>query len=73
MELRDAKVLVTGGSAGIGLETARQLVSRGAKVSICGRDEERVARAGEELGCLAIPADVSFGRRSQAWAGSTCS
>lgn len=54
-----AKALVTGGTSGIGLEIARQLKERGAKVAICGRDEAKLARAGSELGVLAIHADVS--------------
>lgn len=59
MKLEDAKVLVTGGSAGIGKETARVLAEGGARVAICGRDAERLARAADELGCLGVQADVS--------------
>jgi len=50
---------VTGGSSGIGLETARQLAARGARVAICGRDREKVEKAAAEIGALAIHADVS--------------
>jgi len=59
MELATAKVLVTGGSAGIGLETARQLRARGAQVAICGRNEARVREAADALGALGIQGDVS--------------
>lgn len=59
MKLEDARVLVTGGSAGIGLETARVLQDGGAKVAICGRDRDRLEAARADLGCLAIQADVS--------------
>jgi 3-oxoacyl-[acyl-carrier protein] reductase len=59
VELSGAKVLVTGGSAGIGLETARQLRARGAQVAICGRNEARVREAADALGALGIHADVS--------------
>ena len=59
MELRGAKALVTGGSAGIGLETARALASRGAAVAICGRDAAKVEDAAKAVGCLGIRADVS--------------
>ena len=46
--------VVTGSTAGIGLETARLLAAEGALVVVCGRDEARVAKAridaGAELG-----------------------
>lgn len=41
---------MTGGSSGIGLETARQLLAEGAVVTICGRDADRLAAARNELG-----------------------
>ena len=59
MDLRGAKVLITGGSSGIGLETARLLGASGARVAITGRDEGRLRRAAEELKVHAIQADVS--------------
>lgn len=59
MNIQDAKVLVTGGSAGIGYETAKLLLSKGAKVAICGRNKDILERAANELGATAIIADVS--------------
>lgn len=59
MKLQEAKVLITGGSSGIGYETARQLIAHGAKVAICGRNLEKLTRAAAELGALPIHADVS--------------
>jgi 3-oxoacyl-[acyl-carrier protein] reductase len=59
MELKKAKVLVTGGSSGIGLATAKRLVSAGAKVAICGRNGQRLRAAAESTGAMAIEADVS--------------
>ncbi|MGD8316496.1 MAG: SDR family oxidoreductase [Myxococcales bacterium] len=41
--------LITGGSSGIGLETARGLKSRFDGVGIVGRNPERLARAAEDL------------------------
>lgn len=53
-------ILITGGSAGIGLEMARQFVKLGNKVIITGRDEARLNKAVAELGNVtAIPFDVS--------------
>ena len=59
MDLSTAKVLVTGGSSGIGLETARQLRARGAQVAICGRDEGRLRAAAKAIDALAVHADVA--------------
>ncbi len=59
MNIKDAKVLITGGTAGIGLESARLLTERGAKVAVCGRNAERLKTTEAELGCVAIQADVS--------------
>jgi len=59
VNIAGSRALVTGGSSGIGFETARQLVLRGARVAICGRGEAKVQRASAELGVLGIVADVS--------------
>ena len=42
-------VVVTGGSSGIGLATARKLVRAGAVTVICGRDEAKLAAARKEI------------------------
>jgi len=59
MQLSDAKVLVTGGSSGIGYEIAKALVSRGSRVAISGRDGARLQQAAATLGATAIQGDVS--------------
>jgi 3-oxoacyl-[acyl-carrier protein] reductase len=59
MKIDNAFALITGGSSGIGYETARQLLARGARVAICGRDGNKLEAAAKELGALAIVADVS--------------
>jgi len=47
--LAGRNVLITGGSRGLGLVIARQLVAEGAGVAICGRDEATLERARQEL------------------------
>jgi short-subunit dehydrogenase len=42
-------VLITGGSRGLGLLLAREAASRNARVAICARDEDELARAADEL------------------------
>ncbi len=59
MNLNEAKVLITGGSSGIGYETAKQLLAKGAKVIINGRNKSRLEAAAKEIGALAIDGDVS--------------
>jgi len=59
MELKDATILITGGTLGIGYETARLLIDSGARVAITGRDSGRVESAAKELGALGIVADVA--------------
>lgn len=59
MDLSKARVLVTGGSSGIGLVTAQMLRDRGARVAICGRDAAKLEKAAVELDVLGINGDVS--------------
>jgi 3-oxoacyl-[acyl-carrier protein] reductase len=58
MPVHDAKVLVTGGTSGIGRETARLLTEHGAKVVICGTRRDALERTTGELGVMGRIADV---------------
>jgi NAD(P)-dependent dehydrogenase (short-subunit alcohol dehydrogenase family) len=53
--------LITGGTTGIGLATAKLFVAQGARVAIIGQDAARVEQAGRELGdgVLALRVDVA--------------
>jgi 3-oxoacyl-[acyl-carrier protein] reductase len=58
MEINGARILVTGGSLGIGKATAKVLVDAGASVGITGRSEGRLEAAAGETGAWPIVADV---------------
>ncbi len=49
-------VVVIGGSAGIGLETARRARAEGAKLILAARNPERLEQASRELGPLSSQA-----------------
>jgi NAD(P)-dependent dehydrogenase (short-subunit alcohol dehydrogenase family) len=58
--LRDRVCVVTGSTAGIGLETARLLADDGAVVVVSGRDADRVEAARAETGAtLGVAGDLS--------------
>jgi 3-oxoacyl-[acyl-carrier protein] reductase len=59
MNLKDARVLVTGGGTGIGRATAKALVDRGAHVVISGRRADVLQRAAKDVKAVAIAADVT--------------
>ena len=56
MTLAGQTVVVVGGSAGIGLETARAARAEGADVILTGRNPERLERAAHELGAVSSAA-----------------
>lgn len=58
MQLSGKTILLTGGSAGIGREMARQIKAKGARVILTGRNPERLAAMRAE-GFEALEADLS--------------
>ena len=60
MELKGKTVLITGGTAGIGLEAAKQFLANGAKVIITGRNQAKLDSAKKLYPSLtAIKSDVA--------------
>ena len=59
MEIKGSKILITGGTSGIGKETAKQLIIRGAKVVITGRDKEKLNKVAQEIGAIPLLFDIS--------------
>lgn len=57
--LTGKKIVVVGGSSGIGLATAELAQKQGAQVTIASRNAERLKAAADKIGAAAIPADVS--------------
>lgn len=61
MEIKDAVVLVTGASSGIGEATARAAVQSGARVVLMARRKDRIDALARELGhhALAVSCDIT--------------
>lgn len=59
MDLKDKKVLLTGGSSGLGKETAIQLIAKGAEVVITGRDNDKLQKVAKEIGATPFQLDMA--------------
>lgn len=59
MKIEGAKILITGGSSGIGKATAEVLIKAGAKVVITGRDLTKLEKVANDMGAIAVDFDVS--------------
>ncbi|HEY7483286.1 MAG TPA: SDR family NAD(P)-dependent oxidoreductase [Streptosporangiaceae bacterium] len=58
-ELNGKVVVVTGGSRGIGADTARAFAAEGAKVAVVGRDRQALAKVATEIGGIGVVGDVT--------------
>jgi NAD(P)-dependent dehydrogenase (short-subunit alcohol dehydrogenase family) len=59
MSLAGKKVVVVGGSSGIGLSTAELAKSEGAEIWVASRNADRLNAVADRLGAKAIPTDVT--------------
>ena len=59
MNLKGKHILLTGGSLGIGKETAKILVEKGARVLITGRSAKRLEEAAKYTGAQTLVFDIS--------------
>lgn len=58
-KLADKRVIVTGGTRGLGYYIAKRFKAEGATVLITGRDETKTAIAAKEIGCEHLCLDVT--------------
>ncbi|MGZ4351011.1 MAG: SDR family oxidoreductase, partial [Solirubrobacteraceae bacterium] len=58
MELAGKHVVVTGAASGIGRACTTRFVGEGARVVVSDRDGAKLQAAADEIGALAVPADV---------------
>ena len=62
MSLKNKKIVIIGGSSGIGLATAKAASAKGANVVIASRSQEKLENASAEIGsnCIVFPLDFSL-------------
>jgi len=61
MELKGKTILITGGTAGIGLEAVKQFLNEGLKVVITGRDQVKLDKIKQQYpAIIAIKSDVAI-------------
>ncbi|GLK73636.1 SDR family oxidoreductase [Ancylobacter dichloromethanicus] len=66
LQLNGKTALVTGSTAGIGLEIARRLVAEGADVVICGRSQGKLDTAATDTGARGVLADPATAEGAEA-------
>lgn len=59
MKLEGSKIIITGGSSGLGKSMAEVLTAAGATVLITGRDPQKVASVAEAIGCKGLAFDMA--------------
>lgn len=57
-QLKGKKIIITGGSRGLGFAMAKKFKTEGAEVLIAGRNEQTLKSSVEEIDCKYLPLDV---------------
>lgn len=57
--MKDKKILITGGSEGLGKEIAKKCITLGASVCILARNKEKLTATAKEIGCDYIVCDIT--------------
>jgi short-subunit dehydrogenase len=57
-DLKKKRVLITGGSRGLGLALAREFALRGSQVTVCARDPQRLSAAKEQFERIGLKIDA---------------
>lgn len=58
-QLKEQKILITGGSKGLGLAMAKRFISEGARVTITGRDEKSLKKVSDSINCQYLVFDIN--------------
>ena len=58
MDLKGKNIIITGGSLGIGKETAKNLIKKGANVLVTGRSFERLNKSFINSNVNLVPFDI---------------
>ena len=60
-QIKESSILISGGGSGIGRGVAIYFASQGAKVTICGRRQEKLKAVSNQIGtnCVFVQADIT--------------